>query len=313
LDAFYSELAKVLSLRVLDRGRRGFYRAYLARMEQLPYVTGRLDIDHLVQRPWSSRPRCHYEEHTADIDENQILSWTLHHVLRSGVCSQRVLPTIRRAYRVTRGFATLRPYSAEACVGRLYNRLNDDYQPMHALCRFFLEHTGPNHEIGDRTVLPFLVDMARLYELFVAEWLKQHLPGEVVYVKPQDRVTLGTEQTLRLDIDLTLYAAKTHQALCVLDTKYKAPETPSHADIYQVVAYAEVKGCSDAILVYPAPLDRPLDQRLGKIRVRSLVFSIDGGLEKAGQTFVRELGAALGQNGRLAGQEFVDLSQVRRN
>jgi 5-methylcytosine-specific restriction enzyme subunit McrC len=65
-------------------------------------------------------------------------------------------------------------------------------------------------------------------------------------------------------------------------------------DIYQVVVYAEVNDCTEAILIHPAPLDVALDQRLGKIRVRSLAFSIDGDLEQAGQASVRALCAALG-------------------
>ncbi|MCX7038200.1 MAG: hypothetical protein NT005_03560 [Spirochaetes bacterium] len=43
------------------------------------------------------------------------------------------------------------------------------------MCRFFLESSGPTHEPGGNLMLPFLVDMARLFELFVAEWLQQHI------------------------------------------------------------------------------------------------------------------------------------------
>ena len=50
-----------------------------------------------------------------------------------------------------------------------------------------------------------------------------------------------------------------------------------------MVTYAEVKGYEESILIYPAPLEVALDQRLGKIRVRSLAFSIDGDLEQAGR------------------------------
>ena len=45
---------------------------------------------------------------------------------------------------------------------------------------------------------------------------------------------------------------------------------------------------------HPPPLEVGLDQRLGRIRVRSMAFSIDGDLEQAGQAFVRMLVEALG-------------------
>lgn len=178
-------------------------------------------------------------------------------------------------------------------MGRQYNRLNEDYRPLHALCRFFLEQSGASHEIGDRTTLPFLVDMARLYERFVAEWLKAH--RETVLqplgfdIKFQQRVYVGQGKALYFDIDLVLQNMATGAAKYVLDTKYKASTTPVSSDIAQVVAYAEAKGCQEAILVYPTPLSEALDIRVGSIRVRSLIFSLAGDIEQAGYSFLQDL------------------------
>ena len=159
---------------------------------------------------------------------------------------------------------------------------------MHALCRFFLEQSGPSHVAGDREMLPFLVDMARLFELFVAEWLKSNLPREV-QLKAQERVSIDEETDLHFDIDLVLYDAESGQAQCVMDTKYKVTPTPATADISQVVAYAEAKGCTEAVLVYPQPLTGSLDKRIGSIRVRSCTFSLGGDIELNGRRFVGEL------------------------
>jgi hypothetical protein len=80
--------------------------------------------------------------------------------------------------------------------------------------------------------------------------------------------------------------------LAVVDTKYKVPDSPSTADVSQVVAYAEAKGCQEAVLVYPIPLKKPLrDTRIGKIRVRTLAFRLDGDLDTNGLSF--RSGAAL--------------------
>lgn len=286
LEEFYERLANVLARRVLDRGRKGFYRAYLPETERLPYVRGRLDVRQAIQTPWDIELRCHYEEHTADLEENQILAWTLQHIARSGMCTERVLPTVRCAYRALRGLVSVQPYGPRDCVGRLYNRLNDDYHPLHALCRFFLEHSGPSHEMGNQTVLPFLVNMENLYELFVAEWLKAHLPHNLL-LKVQEKVDIGEGQGLRFKIDLVLLDAETGKTRCVLDTKYKAKEKPETNDVAQVVAYAEMKGCSEAVLIYPAPLSQPLDVFAGSIRVQSLTFSLKDDLEEAGQAFMQ--------------------------
>ena len=293
LEGFYGRLADILSRRILERGRQGFYCAYLPKTERLPYVRGRINVRQVIAKPWDTKVQCDYEEHTADVEENQILAWTLWCIAHNGLCTERVMPRVRRAYHLLQGLVTLQPYSPQACVGRQYNRLNEDYRLLHALCRFFLEQSGASHEIGDRTMLPFLVDMARLYERFVAEWLKAHretaLLPQALDVKSQERVYFGQGKALYFDIDLVLQDITTAVARYVLDTKYKAPTAPASSDIAQVVAYAQAKGCQEAILVYPTPLSEQLDIRVGSIRIRSLIFSLAGDLEEAGYSFVHNL------------------------
>ncbi len=292
LAEFYENLAQVLARQVLERARQGFYRAYLPQAEQLPYVRGRLELRPALQRPGGrvSLP-CRFEEHTADIPDNQILAWTLRQLSHSSPLTERVLPTVRLAHRALHGLVTPTPFSPQDCIDRPYHRLNDDYRPLHALCRFFLDQSGPAHTLGEHQMLPFLVDMAHLYELFVAEWLKLHLPpGREI--KAQERVELSRANALHFEIDLVLYDYSSGQPLTVLDTKYKAADKPATEDIFQVVAYAETKGCRQAVLIYPTPLPHPLDEQIGDIRVRTLTFSLAGDLEAAGEVFLRQLGLA---------------------
>ena len=286
LKDFYETLANFLALRVLDRGRKGFFRSYQPRRDKIPYVRGRFDVRRSCQKPWDVLPECSYEEHTSDVEDNQILVWTLQRILKSGACTERSLPQVRRAYQSLRGLTTPVPCDPQDCVSRLYSRLNEDYQPMHALCRFFLEQSGPSHRVGGRTMIPFLVEMAKLYELFVAEWLKAKMPPDFV-VRPHEEVVIGRGGRVRFDIDLVVYDRDSQKALFVLDTKYKAPDHPGNDDISQVVTYAAAKDCDEAVLIYPKALN--MDIMIGKIRVRSLAFSLDGDLEEAGRIFLEDL------------------------
>ncbi len=288
LQEFYSELANILAKRVIDRSRKGYYRAYLSRTEDLSFLKGRVDIRRMISAPWIVRPRCLYQEHTADIDDNQILAWTLYAILRSGFCEDRVLPSIRNAYRNLAHFVTLSPFQPGNCIGRFYNRLNLDYEPLHALSRFFLENSGPSFEHGDRKMLPFLVNMAQLFELFVAEWLKIHLPDEYD-LKTQESVDIDEAGNINLRIDLVLYLKHTGQPICVLDTKYKTPEKPSQDDIAQANLYADVIGCKQAILIYPEKISRPMDQVVGGIRIQTATFNIGGDIEEGGKEFLDEI------------------------
>ena len=252
LQDFYEQLATVLARRVLARARQGFYRAYIPEDDRLPYVRGRLDMRKALQSPWDAHLRCHFQEHTSDIEDNQILTWTLRGIARTGLCREEALCAVRGAYRVLQNSTSLDVFTPSDCVGRLYHRLNCDYEPMHGLCRFFLEHTGPSNSRGDKKMLPFLIDMASLFERFVAAWLKQHLP-DAYELKVQERVQVS-EGVPTFQIDLVLYDAAEGRALMVLDTKYKAPDTPDTDDIAQVIAYAHVLGAAEAVLVYPCLL-----------------------------------------------------------
>ncbi|MCY6493913.1 McrC family protein [Leptolyngbya sp. GGD] len=293
LEELYSFLADILSRRILDRARKGLYRTYVPRSDQMTVVRGRMDTRHLVQKPWEVTIKCHYKDHTSDIEDNQILLWTLHQMIACGACNPQALTNVRRAYRALQGTVSLGHVAPQAWMKRIYNRLNDDYQALHALCRFFLEQSGPNQTEGNHKMLPFLVNMARLYELFVAEWLKAHRVSHLwthnLDVKSQHQVEINQEGSLSFNIDLVLFDRTTGQTRYVLDTKYKIPTAPSTEDVAQIIAYATATGCSEAVLIYPEILQMPLDARVQNIHICTLAFAVDGDLSRAGEQFLESL------------------------
>lgn len=289
LEDFFERLAVVLSRRILARVRKGLHRSYVAESDRLPYLRGTLDLTDTWRRPGASSFACDFHEHTSDIEDNRILVWTLSRIARSALCTERSRPHVRRAYHATVSAVRALPVPAIACVGRAYHRLNDDYRPLHALCRFFLESTGPTHESGNRTMLPFVIEMSGLFERFVAEWLRAHLPNRY-YLRYQEQLSLGGEAGLDFRIDMVLYDRATERPVCVVDAKYKAPERVDPADFNQVVVYAKAKQCQRAILVYPQTLPRPIDATLGDdVRVRSSAFVLDGDLDAAGRDLLASL------------------------
>lgn len=291
LDDYYQRLAYVLAQRVRDRLHRGLYRRYVGERDRLPYLRGRLDVARSVRRPWSPRLDCRFEEHRSDVDDNRILAWTLDRALRCAPCSRaEVRSSLRQTLRQLRHHATLTPCTVADCRGRTYDRLNEDYRPLHALCAFLLSHTGPSHESGDQESLPFLVDMASLFERFVGRWLGQKLPpGLTLRAEPPLAVGNG----LSWYPDLVVYDRR-GRPLTVLDCKYKRPPSPASDDVAQVVAYATHLRADEAVLIYPSPLRRPLDAQVGSVRVRSAEFLLEGDLDEAGNRLMERLAIPLG-------------------
>ncbi|MFM5979274.1 MAG: McrC family protein [Sphaerospermopsis kisseleviana] len=286
VEDFYNQLAYILAEKIIERCRKGLYRSYVPKTEKLTYVRGRLNVQEIIKKPWDVKLQCTYQEHTADIIDNQILFWTLFHIGHSGCCSDKVSQIVRKAYHAMQGMVSLKICDAKDCLERNYHRLNNDYYTLHQLCRFFLDNSIPSHEHGQNTSLPFLVNMAKLYEMFVAEWLRENLPPHLT-LKTQERIII--DKNIYFQTDLIIYDAQTLTPKYILDTKYKNPENISKNDLAQVVAYAVSKHCSEAVLVYPTVLNNPFNQYVGNIKVRGLTFSLDDNLEDGGKAFLKQL------------------------
>lgn len=290
VDDVFERLVFFFTKRVLERLRGGLYRSYVSRSEHLPSIRERIDIPQHVRNPWGVQLPCRFHDYTADIEDNQIIAWTLYVLSRTKMYREETRAAVGKALRGFQGVVTTKPFTSEDCLGRTYTHLNNDYEELHRLCRFFLDHSGPATTLGPYAFFPFLVDMARLFERFVAAWLTHHVTYPYSLNVQEKCVIEGRNHFL---IDLVLYEdiAKTgrREARFVLDTKYKQHDAPLPGDISQVVSYAVAKGCTEAVLVYPVPLREVLDVNIGTVRVRSLSFPIGSDLEKSGHTFLKKL------------------------
>jgi 5-methylcytosine-specific restriction enzyme subunit McrC len=289
IEDLFERLASILARCVLGRVRKGLYSSYIADEGDLPFLCGRIAIAETVRGMLrgATTLSCQYEEHTADVEDNRILAWTLYCLRKLPFKRESVQRDVRQAYLALAGTITVTPAEARECINRFYHRLNDDYEPMHGLCRLFLEHLGPGIEAGEHIFLPYIVDMPILFETFVAQWLKERVPSEL-QVTPHYRVRLDANVNLTFDMDIVVRNKATGQVLAILDTKYKRAALPDESDISQVTAYAVQLHAPKAILVYPSSQTQPIEVRIGDISVQSLVFDISRE-DLGGNAFLREL------------------------
>ncbi|CAH2213362.1 McrC family protein [Tepidibacter aestuarii] len=285
---FYNQLAKVLVKKVVQRGKIGYYKTYEKREDILTYVSGKIDVDYLIRNPIRSNIKCEFYEDTTDNEENQIILWTIYTILKSNLLKEDLKDTIRSVYRSMSNFISLKRVSHYKCSNRRYTSLNHDYKTIHSLCRLFLENIGPTYKIGTTNMLPFIVNMGRIFELFIAEWLKINLPKQLE-LKYQEKVYVGEKNEMIFHVDLVIYDRKTGKAKCVIDTKYKNTKKPKREDIYQITTYAVSKGCKKAILVYPSELCSVNSLYINDIKIHSLIFNIGENIENSGKEFLEDL------------------------
>ena len=288
IPEFYNQLAKILAQKVNLRGKKGFYRSYIQRHRKLPYITGKMNLTHMMEKPWEVDRECEYEEITSDNIHNQILLVTLYGILRSGHLNEENIQKVKLAYKTLESSVSLNDITARDCVVQAYNSLNQDYQLLHGLCRFFLETRGPNYESGTYTTIPFLVNMANLFELFVAEWLQVHLPSRYT-LQAQVSFTIGEENPMAFHIDLVIYDGMTGDVKAVLDTKYKSATSMQQSDFNQILSYAVSKGTGKGILIYPQKLSREIKYQVQNYEIRGIGFDIQGDIEEGGREFLKTL------------------------
>lgn len=291
IDGLFHAMATWLIDGILQRIQRGLHRAYVPTQATLPYLRGRLRVRALTH-DLTSLPVA-FSDFSADIPHNQLLLYTLHRLRTLFDLPQDAHNKLNHAYRTLRNSVTLREYAGHDIDALTYDRLNADYQPLHALCRFFLDGIAPFDQAGSLSMRPFLLDMATLFERFVARRLAGMLPASYTLVTQERTALLNGD--MRIAIDLVIKDRSSGDPVCVLDTKWKSAEKPANSDLYQIHFYANATGSRCAGLVYPTPLATPLDANLDGVLLRSLVFDVSAEVDRAGEQFMIQVEELLSQ------------------
>ena len=264
--------------------RGGLLADYVEREDDLPVVRGRLLVDQQVRRRFGRVDRlvCRFDEHEQDILENRLLAAAL------GRCATRVShESVRR--RVRRQLAILqevcRPdeIDLEAARGGItYHRLNEHYRDAHALAWLLLDGLGTKDLLapGETRCFAFLLDMNRLFEMFVYRLVDRLLVGTGLRVHYQHRDrsiildALTNQPYARVVPDVLVDTSAVPAARVAIDAKYKLYDERklSSGDVYQSFLYAYAYGGSGgsilpaALLVYPSSTKASRSVRL---RIRS--------------------------------------------
>lgn len=275
--------------------RHGLRRDYVRRDQSLAMLRGRLRIAQQVQRHPGRVDvlECRFDELSADIPDNQLCAAALAMAARCAID-----PVVRAKARVLAdeyaGYCTGAGVDARLIAQTLtYNRSNGHYRAAHQWALLLLQVGGFARlfaETGD-TVPSFLIDMNKLFELFITRLLRDAMEGTGIRVLAQDPLKGaicrpdGTTYTAIIpDIQLDHDGCRTS-----IDAKYKlyGEKRVSPNDLYQSFAYAQAlddagEGSAPrtAYVLYAAAADRPADtvqlrRRNGSIAAQVTSISIN--------------------------------------
>jgi 5-methylcytosine-specific restriction enzyme subunit McrC len=281
----YDWIVHELAAGTKARIRRGISRSYVQVADRIPSLRGRLVVPELAGRPWDVSLPCIFHQFSADVPDNQILASALRAAARA-LPPGKTRDLAQSAYHelLQHGVSAWQ-VSPDECLSRRYHRLNREYEWLHWLSYFVLSSSGPDHGPGAAPLRSFLIDMPRLFERFVGEWLSRELHRRSDYVvRCAPRHSVGERNWFIPDV---LLMDGTGRPCIVLDTKYKLEIRRD--DVNQVIAYATKVGCQEAVLVYPSGAQGLKRWEVGPVRVRSLAFPLDIDLNDAGRQFLDEV------------------------
>ena len=271
--------------------RGGLLTDYVQYEEELPVLRGRLLVDRQVLQRKGRLDRlwCRFDERDPNIPENQLLAAALL-VARGKVRDARLSRHVRQLSAVFEAVTELSDLAFPQRVFE-YNRLTEHYREPHFLAKLVLDGLGVHDlsKIGKTRCFAFLLDMNRLFELFVFKLI------QLVVARTQWRVRYqARDRSLLWDVpasrpygsvipDLLLEGRGIDKHRLPVDAKYKSYDLKkiSPADLYQGAIYAwAYAGTSHGIgvttIVCPTAAE---DAPVGTIEVRR-------GLERLGRIIV---------------------------
>jgi 5-methylcytosine-specific restriction enzyme subunit McrC len=279
-DGVLEILGRLFARRTSLLVRRGLFRDYVERTENMPFVRGRLELlkDVRVNLGLHHQAICRFAELTANIPHNQLLRAVTEVLLRVKYRSGGIrevlawnlaqLQEAEPAELLPRGFAAIH-----------YSRLNAHYEPVLRLAELIVRHVTIRHEVGFLRAPSFLVNMNVVYQEFLTRLIAEHAPSRGLRLVPARSIYLDEAHEVPLRPDIVLSDRKSIRV--AIDAKYKRLDP--EADIYQALAYAKALKLQRVALVYPADGEvTPTTHRIRNDSVLVLVRTVPVGCDAAG-------------------------------
>lgn len=267
LDVRHETLLEILIARfcalLTDAVRRGVPRFYVAHADDLPALRGRMDVGRQFTTLAASPQRlaCRYDEFSEDITLNQAMKAALGKLARL----TRSLANARRIAELTTVYADVSavPASALRWDAVAPDRANARWQAPLRLARLILGDRFQNSAAGEADGFALLFDMNALFERYLEKLIARIAPARGWRMTAQGgaRSCLhpegGGEPLFSTCPDMLL--SRDGRMALVIDAKWKRltdasrdrKRNVSQADVYQLMAYAQLYGCDEVALLYP--------------------------------------------------------------
>ncbi len=227
----------------------GGVREPVAVTEETPFVRGKLLLAPTLRQPPTRRhlPVTRRNAWSMDSLLNQLLKRAARSLLGLAL-PLHTRASLERAVVDLADVADIE-HGLEAFERVHLTRQSANARPALVLARWVLLGCAPSLEAGPHPFPAFRLDMARLFEEFVAALVQEELGRGGLRTAAQPLLPLDEAGDVPLRPDLVVW--REGAARLVLDTKYKRPDAPQPDDLYQLLTYCHALGAPVGGLVYP--------------------------------------------------------------
>ena len=239
--------------------KRALPHRYRLHRDDLPMLRGNMlhsrQFSTLAAKP--DRLACEFDEFSADTPLNQIMKATIKSLLEvsNKSANLRLLRELHIRYsEVADVHTSVLPW-AEVKLDRT-NRL---WHPLFVFARLLLTNKFQNTTAGKTKGIALLFEMNDLFEAYISRLVKRELAGTDYSVAAQGGLKYCLQDTETMNgafqTKPDILIRKQGQVVAIIDTKWKLYEPgekeASQADVYQMMAYAQVYQCPNVVLLYP--------------------------------------------------------------
>jgi len=266
-DSMYQELLIWLFARKCHSVlQKKSYMHYDNRQENIGFVKGKIlfseHLKHNIAHNRQDKVYCEYDLYQEDNLFNQILKFVIESLLRT-----TSLPMNKRW--LEKCLDPLHDVSRRKCTysDTLKIRLNPfqkDFEPLLRYCQFFLNQQKPFWTENSFQLDYVVFNMNKLYEKFLASFLRKHFSNEWLFKASASHNFLTTDQQFNLEFDFHLKEINGAGRVIIGDAKYKTgidlsrngtESGISSGDFYQLLTYAIREKADAMILIYPEESD----------------------------------------------------------
>ena len=230
--------------------KKGFYKEYVDRHEDLTTIRGKIDMPSSIRNKIARKQTlaCEFDELSVNNVFNQILKTTAMLLIKNGDVGKEHKDSLKAEMHYFSDVDVLEPSSIEWPTR--FQRNNESYQLPIEICRMVIQDMLPTTDKGDHRLAkePSDLEMSRLYEEFIRKYYAKHRPDlhskrkEIKWALDDDfKGMLPAMET-----DVYLHKGKD---ILIIDAKYYGRATQVNynkrsihsGNLYQVFTY--VKNC----------------------------------------------------------------------